>query len=177
MRMLCQSERVEQDMRLALEVYREQGHWNESLAIREWVTIDISQEWRCFVHEGRVTAVSQYNYLPRFPALLEHREYLEALIPAFIHNEVLPRLPEMLQSVVVDVALTGDVWSDPKCWVIELNPFLASTDPALFSWAQERAILEGQREFELRLQETESVGMRTALLTEWREFIDATVVD
>jgi hypothetical protein len=31
-----------------------------------------------------------------------------------------------------------------KVWVIELNPFMETTDGALFSWQHERHLLEGQ---------------------------------
>jgi hypothetical protein len=31
-----------------------------------------------------------------------------------------------------------------KVWVIELNPFMETTDGALFSWQHERDLLEGQ---------------------------------
>ncbi len=47
MEMLQQSERIEQDMRLAINVFEKRGHWKESLVIREWQDIDVSQEWVC----------------------------------------------------------------------------------------------------------------------------------
>lgn len=47
------------------------------------------------------------------------------------------------ETCVVDVALlpAATTWQ-PR--VIELNPFLPSTDSGLFSWDRERALLEGR---------------------------------
>ena len=36
--------------------------------------------------------------------------------------------------------------ADDKVWVIEINPFLVTTDAALFSWEHERQLLEGHGE-------------------------------
>ena len=177
--MLTQSERIEQDMRLALTVHERNGHWDQHLVVREWHDIDVSQEWRCFVKHRRVTAISQYNYLPCFPDLLAHRAYLTDLLLAFLNDTAIPALPDtpIFQDMVVDVAVTGDVYHQPKLWVIELNPYLSSTDGALFSWTHDLDLLTGKLPFELRLTEKESPGVQTSMLIEWRNLLETVDID
>lgn len=50
-----------------------------------------------------------------------------------------------------------------KMWVIEVNPFLETTDGALFSWNHERTILEGSQEFVFRITEKPRPGAKTIL--------------
>ena len=66
MRMLMSSERIYQDLTLALDVFARKKHWNQHLVVREWQDIHVSMEWRCFVYQRRVTAISQYNYVAYF---------------------------------------------------------------------------------------------------------------
>ena len=179
------SERIEQDMRLALNVHDKGQHqWTENLVVREWHDIDMSQEWRCFVKNRKLTAISQYNYLPHFPELLEHRDYLHARISSFVNDVVMPMLPAgpEFDDAVVDVAITGDAFTNPTMWVIELNPFLSSTDGALFSWSHDLALLTGAdgagRPAVLRLQEHRSSdGLRVQMNVEWRDKLDSIDID
>lgn len=58
----------------------------------------------------------------------------------------MPRLAgnKKFERYIVDFAICSDspqtegTWNLSKIKVIELNPFLYSTDPALFSWQKER---------------------------------------
>ena len=60
-----------------------------------------------------------------------------------------------------------------KVWVIELNPFMETTDGALFSWQHERNLLEGQGEDKplFRLTEKERPGSWTMLPNSIRQWI------
>jgi hypothetical protein len=56
--------------------------------------------------------------------------------------------------------------------VIELNPFLVTTDGALFSWEHEReSILENTEQFTFRVTEKFKTGSRTMLQGNLRELI------
>eukprot|EP00128_Syssomonas_multiformis_P003760 Colp12_sorted_trinity150504_noHs@16938 len=181
MKMLTQSERIEQDMSLALEVFKRNGFWHEHLVIREWHDIEVSQEWRCFISNRKVTAIAQYNYLPYFADLHENREYLKTLITSFLTDTVLPLLPEAeFKDMVVDVAILSP-YQNPKPWVIELNPFLSSTDGALFSWVHDGHILGGEKLQEIgvdfRLQEKRSDALKAGMILAWRELIDSVEID
>lgn len=175
--MLTQSERIEQDMRLALEVYERNKSWNEHLVVREWHDIDVGQEWRCFIYNRKVTAITQYNCVPFFADLVENKDYLENTIVKFLNEVVLPKLPESkFKDMIIDVALTGDIYNKPTVWVIELNPYLWSTGAALFNWKDDIAVLKGEKPFEFRIQteEADEMKVKSTISHVWRSALEST---
>jgi hypothetical protein len=60
-----------------------------------------------------------------------------------------------------------------KVWVIELNPFMETTDGALFSWQHERHLLEGQSNDKPLFRITEKIrpGSWTMLPISIRQWI------
>ncbi|CAF1258662.1 unnamed protein product, partial [Didymodactylos carnosus] len=57
-------------------------------------------------------------------------------------------------------------------WVIELNPFMETTDGGLFSWQHERHILEGKNNgFEFRITQRPKPGALTMLPNSVRQLI------
>jgi len=59
-----------------------------------------------------------------------------------------------------------------KVWVIELNPFMETTDGALFSWQHERHLLEGNSNKPLfRITEKARPGSWTMLPISIRQWI------
>lgn len=56
--------------------------------------------------------------------------------------------------------------------VIELNPFIETTDGALFSWNYERNKLEGREEFLFRIVEQPKVGSKAMLPFGIRKLIE-----
>lgn len=154
------SERIYQDMLLATD---RPDRWEESFVVREWVDIDVGMEFRGFVKGGRLTALSQYNHLAYFPGLVARKAEIGAMIDRFFTDDILPKLSPKFTDYVIDFALTepaagaalakdggggggreGQGGAAPKLWVIELNPFLETTDGCLFSWGRERDTLEGR---------------------------------
>jgi hypothetical protein len=117
--------------------------------VRQWVAIDVSMEFRGFVNNGRLNALSQYNHLCYFPELRRHRDRIGASISRFFNESISPCLSGHFESYVIDFAMTGFDESRPgveRLWVIELNPFMETTDGCLFSWQHERHLLEGGAE-------------------------------
>lgn len=55
--LLCRSERILDDLELALE---DPTRWTQHLVIRKWADMPLSSEWRGFVCDGKLTALSQY---------------------------------------------------------------------------------------------------------------------
>lgn len=74
-----------------------------------------------------------------------------------------------IHDYVVDFALTEE-----RAWVIEINPFLETTDGALFSWQKEREILENGP-LTLRFREKKMQGGKALLANAWRDLIDIPV--
>lgn len=136
---------------------------SEFLVVREWWDIPPESEFRVFVKDGRITAVSQYFHLCYYPDLVasaEARKNIRTMISVFFSQVILPVLPcsNHLESrcgrdgklktdtFVMDVTLDLSGTTSRQVSIIELNPFIPSTSGCLFNWADQhdRSILEGQ---------------------------------
>ena len=109
----------------------------------------MDNEFRVFVCENKMTAVSQYDHYACYPHLeLQRAEILQAITD--IWQPLHPHLG--IDSYCLDVAY---VPATKECVMIELSPFLACTGPALFSWssALDLQVLEGKAPFEFRLKD------------------------
>ena len=61
-----------------------------------------------------------------------------------------------------------------KIWVIEINPFMETTDGALFSWQHERQLIEGKSSIEkpiFRITERSRPGSWSMLPISIRQWI------
>eukprot|EP01124_Arcella_intermedia_P009398 TRINITY_DN16132_c0_g1_i1.p1 TRINITY_DN16132_c0_g1~~TRINITY_DN16132_c0_g1_i1.p1 ORF type:complete len:246 (+),score=54.86 TRINITY_DN16132_c0_g1_i1:367-1104(+) len=163
------SERIYQDMMLALE---HPQRFKQNFVIRKWYTIEPDMEFRGFVCNSKLTAVSQYHHLVHFPRLLqEKKEIMERIL------EFWPKVHVNLQShpllngkYIIDFAFCGEDQSVIK--IIEINPFLDTTDSCLFSWVKERQLLEngnpsGNTEF--RFREKEMKGSLSMISDWWKD--------
>ncbi|KAK4047162.1 hypothetical protein OIV83_005614 [Microbotryomycetes sp. JL201] len=100
------------------------------LVLKKWFDMPKSQEWRCFVRDRRLVAISQrdgnfYEFLQ--PA--DVQADLKSRLSTFFESEIRATFP--LSSYVFDVYLTraGD-----RVFVVDFNPYAPHTDPLLFSW-------------------------------------------
>lgn len=147
----CSQFKASQDEELAHD-----ERTTEFLVIREWWDISPENEFRVFVRNGQITAVSQYFHLCYYPELVasaEGQRNLREMISTFFCNVVQPVLPGGSGSLgklktdtfVIDLVLdlTGKKYSQ-QVSIIELNPFTPSTSGCLFDWTRDRDILEGQ---------------------------------
>jgi len=132
--MFSHSERIEADLATCLK-YPDEFH--ENIIIRPWVQIDIDMEFRCFVCNGVFTALCQYSYLTMFERLINLQDSLRDQIVSFWEQECRDNIAQKFESYVIDIAVVED-----RCFVIEINPWQAGTDAALFSWKNESHILE-----------------------------------
>jgi hypothetical protein len=83
-----------------------------NVVIREYVEFEPELEFRAFVCDGRVTALTQYCEFIYFPRLHARRAEVERVLCAFCNERVLPAMrahqPE-LRSFVVDLILISAV--------------------------------------------------------------------
>ena len=155
--MFCKSERIYQDMLLAIQ---KEERFVENFIIREFVHIDVDMEFRGFVYDGRLTALSQYNYLIYSKRLEERKKEIELFIRNFFDRKVMPKLDKFIKNFIIDFALVND---GSECYVIEINPFLETTDGALFSWQHEKSILESRDGFCFRIVDRSKPGAKAML--------------
>ncbi|XP_063421799.1 translation initiation factor eIF2 assembly protein-like [Mytilus trossulus] len=171
--MFIRSERVYQDLLLAV---KHKDKFNENFIIREFVDIDVDMEFRGFVFDGELNALSQYNYLLFSKRLNDNQEEIAGKIKEFFNLVVRPKLKAgeyFLEKYVIDFAVTRSdkEGSLDKVWVIEINPFLNTTDGALFSWEKERDILEGKQGFQFRIVQQTKPGSLTMMPQSIRELL------
>jgi len=169
----CQSERVNSDLEIAMT---KTERWDQYFVVRKWHTIHPSMEFRGFVCNGNLNALSQYNHLCHYPHVVKFQKEIAAAIVSFFNAHIKSILLKQFAQYVIDFAIVGDKdengkFSFSRIFVIELNPFLFSTDGALFSWGRERPLLENGP-FEMRVLEAEITAVKTKLSHDWRDVLE-----
>ncbi|KAL5006465.1 hypothetical protein ScPMuIL_015271 [Solemya velum] len=170
--MFMRSERIYQDLLLAAVNQKEV--YNEHFVIREFVDIDVDKEFRGFIYKKNLTALSQYNYLIYSKWIADNKDWIQSTILEYYMDVVRPKLTEgkFVEDLIIDFAVCDEGWyTCRKIWVIEINPFLETTDGALFSWQHEKHLLEGTEGFLFRYTERPRPGAKTMLPQSVRELL------
>lgn len=137
--LLTNSERTFRDINQALQFPK---LWDMKGIMRSFEPIPYHNEFRVFVYEGQITAISQYDHRLYFPELNtgDARERIQETITAFFRDEVRELLGS--KSYIIDLGIT----QEGKVKVIELNPYEPTTGAAMFSWEDELKLLQGERD-------------------------------
>jgi gamma-glutamylcyclotransferase (GGCT)/AIG2-like uncharacterized protein YtfP len=128
-------------------VYAEMVDWlkfgePEQLCFREWEPeLKLEYEFRAFVYNGVLTAISQYDHYAYYPDLHTQRDKLLRGLYQYwkmVHESI------KLQggSYVIDI---GYLHQSDRFIVIELSPYTPCTGAALFHWREDIAILQGAK--------------------------------
>ena len=96
----------------------------EFLCVAPFFKIDRTREFRLFIHDGKLKAMSQYNLDRHFRRLEGIKEELWETAADWF-DRVAARLPH--ENMVIDIYLD----SDDKVGVIDVNPWGCPTDPLL----------------------------------------------
>ncbi|MBE6367583.1 MAG: hypothetical protein E7052_06710 [Lentisphaerae bacterium] len=97
----------------------------EYLAVRPFVKIDRTREFRLFIHDGELRAMSQYNLVRHFRRLEGIKEELWLRTKSWF-EQIKWQLP--VKSLTMDIYLEDD---DQNIKIIDLNPWGEPTDPLL----------------------------------------------
>jgi hypothetical protein len=100
------------------------------LVLRKAFNLNPALEFRCFVRNKTLLAVSQreMNY---FAFLFDLRPNFLSKIQIFLQKHILPHFPD--RSFVFDVYIPPP---HDRVWLIDINPWAPRTDPLLFSWLE-----------------------------------------
>ena len=127
--------------------------WNDSIIIRQWnSSLRPAMEFRCFVYQSKLTAISQYNQYCRFYHLQDGSllQRIKVAIVEYWQRKVQPLLGpcnDTYMNYVVDIGLLESEGSNEfDCIVIELNPFASTTGGSLFDWKVDHDQLTGLSE-------------------------------
>jgi hypothetical protein len=120
--------------------------------VRPWIHIPRYSELRGFIHNSKLTALSQYYTSEYFPELLENQKEIALKAQEFVEYELGPNMP--MPHAVVDLCWIPSSSSNASMFkVIELNPFGRSSGSALFHWIEDKDVLFGLRPFEVRMSD------------------------
>lgn len=106
-----------------------------ALVLREWIDgLDSRFEFRCFVFDGRLTAISQYDWTTPYAIWSDDEQCsrTKAAIVEFVQTLIVPKLVAQCREWVVDVVFHRQRW-----FVVEINMFGADLNVGgcLFHWA------------------------------------------
>ncbi|CAF1454101.1 unnamed protein product [Didymodactylos carnosus] len=170
--LILTSERIFIDLLRALDCQQVQNNkdintnniklhdWSNNIIIREWNSLlDPSMEFRCFVYQSKLTAISQYNHYCKFYQLQNDLtiQQIKITIIEYWEQNVKPLLDPFKEeycNYIIDLGLIENKLSNElECIVIELNPFAQSTGASLFDWKTDVNQLTGQlNEIEIRVR-------------------------
>jgi len=150
MSLLLTSERVYADMIDWLQ-------WGEpeQVVLRRWEpAMSLEYEFRAFVCNDRLCAISQYDHFGVYPHLVPLKQRIQDMIVAK-WNEVHAHVAE--SSYVIDFAYLPI--DPPRVVVIEISPYLPCTGSALFRWTTDKHLLaNGPLEFRLNDRTHPQIG-------------------
>ncbi|CAF0783956.1 unnamed protein product [Adineta steineri] len=159
--LILTSERVYYDLLEILDCEQVQDpnmkvyDWNNHIIIRRWNNfLDPSMEFRCFVYQSNLTAISQYNFFCKYYHLQNNEiiQQIKLTIKKYWQEKIHPLLnqyPEKYSNYVIDIGLINQY----DCIVIEMNPFELTTNPSLFNWTTDNDQLKGQgNDLEIRVR-------------------------
>uniref|UniRef100_A0AAQ4PLQ7 Translation initiation factor eIF2 assembly protein n=1 Tax=Gasterosteus aculeatus aculeatus TaxID=481459 RepID=A0AAQ4PLQ7_GASAC len=103
---------------------------NYELVLRKWSELIPGGEFRCFVKENKLIAISQRDYTQHYQHVLKQEEQILHAIQAFFSQHI--------QYNFLDEDFVLDVYRDSqgRVWLIDVNPFGEVTDSLLFSWEE-----------------------------------------
>ena len=154
--LLLSSKRIYFDLINHLIVYysdKDNNEWNINIAIREFNdNLCDELEFRCFVYNSELTAISQYNKYCYYHKLKENKDEIESVlinywlkIAKYINYTDYVVDIALIEKMETELKFEDDDNNDGKyeCIVIEINPFSELTSCCLFDWSIDKYILKG----------------------------------
>jgi len=162
--LLVKSARIYEDIKMELEDLkkREDKQFKIQVIVRKFHSVNIKYEFRGFVYSKKLVALSQYFDICYFPDIaLYKNQILSSIFELF--DAVRDRIP--LHNYIIDFCLI-----DFKAFIIELNPYLPTTDSCLFSWTRDKKILE-EGPFEFRFNEHIVPHIGQKVISVWQPYL------
>jgi len=170
--LFLKSTRIKDDLEMCLKQLTDNTTNNDEdklipikVIIREWKEITIENEFRGFVFNKQLTALSQYFDTCYFETLKQNNAAIEKTLKQFFEDKIRPRI-QFKNNFIIDFCIT----TNKEVLLIELNPFLTTTDSVLFSWKNDKKILTGEKEFEFRVLERPIKNLQHCVISPWKHF-------
>lgn len=120
-------------------------HFDLELVLRKWVEINPSMEFRCFVRDRQLLAISQRD-LNYYEFLDDIKDELTEKIAIFFDDILMSKFD--CNSFVFDVYIPKPF---NKVYLIDINPFQTSTESLLFTWNELATMTPDEDDVEFRL--------------------------
>jgi len=153
--LLGKSYRIWQDISATLQskVFTDQNQDSGiKIVVREWAGISPSLEFRGFVYNGTLNAITSYNRVVCWEGVPERKEEIKNLIVTY-WDSIKHRFEGKLDKFIIDFAIL----ENNEVTIVELNDFNdyegCGAHAELFDWAVDRDILTGKAPFEIRIVE------------------------
>lgn len=148
--------RCDLDMEMSADSKDPEDYWNLKLVVREWWPhLFPPFEFRCFVYDDFMTAITQYYSLTYYPEVVDNSEVIRDMI-LDKWNEVHSLLH--MHCYTIDFAISRDM-DDIR--VVEINqlPPVAGTSLFIFDDPSDRCQIErGYRDFDVRASSCENAS-------------------
>ena len=119
------------------------------LVLREWREIDPCYEFRCFVKNGELIAISQRNHSDYYSFLCQMKMEILELIGKFFHTEMKKRL--LIPNCVFDCFIVAGLM---KVILLDFSAFNELTDALLYTWEELNERSEGVK---IRMKELQGI--------------------
>jgi hypothetical protein len=137
------------------------------LVLRKWCNLNPSMEFRCFVRQNELIAISQRDHTQHYVHLIQDRARIQDLLVDFFEDIVRNRFGNgSMHNYVMDVYLD----QKNRVWLLDFNIWARSTDSLLFEWS-ELLTMDTEDEPNFRLVETAN-QVRQDPLASYRAPID-----
>jgi hypothetical protein len=143
------STRILQDMLIYLQLEDDEP---QHFVFREWEPVPVDAEFRLFVVNGVLTAISEYMFKLYSPRLIAAQQSVRARLATYYADVIAPALGHLYAKYIVDVTIRGFEAneSDWRPQVLEVNPLVALeagfSGEALFADEKGKQILMGTAE-------------------------------
>ncbi|WOO86155.1 uncharacterized protein LOC62_07G009643 [Vanrija pseudolonga] len=170
LRLLVLSERVADDLRIALRM-----RVMPALVFREWKPTRVDAEFRLFVVHGTLTGITQYLHTYFSPLLVAKQAAVRTLLSAYFAQ--LGPLLAQYDTYALDVAI-GGFGPDEAAWqpyVLEVNPFFEATGDGLFTDPSGQDIIHGRcvgAQYPVMRVQERPQGL-TVMDRKWRDMMSA----
>ena len=171
MYLLRHSLRIKEDLQ-QLHTWNKIAGLNVSISVRKWnptVARHPGMEFRGFVYDNKLNAVSQYDDVVYYPNVVQYKEVICRRIKDFFEQHVKEALQEH-KNYVVDFFVGPE-----KIFLIEINPFHNGAGACLFTWREHRELFMNGP-FEFRVVETPQDDCLTALHAMWQKLLETIVI-
>lgn len=153
-------------------------NWNQiarikvNVSVRKW-NPDVARfpgmEFRGFVYNNKLNAVSQYDDVVYYPNVTRHKEVICTRIKAFFEQHVKEALQEHKNYVVDFFVGPTDVY------IIEINPFHNGAGACLFTWREHRELFMNGP-FEFRVVQSPRDDCLTVLHANWQSQLESIIM-